>query len=372
MERKPGDPAGGFSGKKTPESVSIRDPGKAAVDHFYEKLAKLNESSGLSSVSSARRFNLRETMLDLHQLYREVIKRGGFYQVTKFGKWGDVASASNLKSSLSMSAAQLHNIYEILLLQYELMYCRKMPQVVNTWPNKSFKDSGLSQSYSTEKRKHCDESSISFPKESNNNKKIKNEVDAPLKPRTAYHIFLRLEINRLRVIYGETRSDTQNLRDMAIDAWRCLSDKDKQPYIEASVMDKERYDKEMAAHHKQIENRKINVTGEGQSVGPAINPTDEKIMKFPKEESVHLENKKINVNGERQSVGPSINPNDERIMKFPKEESVYRVCLEGDESEEVLSQDECHVMELAVEEMKNARSISNDDPIFHIEWGIMP
>ncbi|KAL7157646.1 hypothetical protein ABFS83_02G091400 [Erythranthe nasuta] len=367
MERKPGDPAGGFSGKKTPESVSIRDPGKAAVDHFYEKLAKLNESSGLSSV-----FNLRETMLDLHQLYREVIKRGGFYQVTKFGKWGDVASASNLKSSLSMSAAQLHNIYEILLLQYELMYCRKMPQVVNTWPNKSFKDSGLSQSYSTEKRKHCDESSISFPKESNNNKKIKNEVDAPLKPRTAYHIFLRLEINRLRVIYGETRSDTQNLRDMAIDAWRCLSDKDKQPYIEASVMDKERYDKEMAAHHKQIENRKINVTGEGQSVGPAINPTDEKIMKFPKEESVHLENKKINVNGERQSVGPSINPNDERIMKFPKEESVYRVCLEGDESEEVLSQDECHVMELAVEEMKNARSISNDDPIFHIEWGIMP
>lgn len=50
--------------------------------------------------------------------------------------------------------------------------------------------------------------------------------DAPLKPRTGYQIFLRLETHRLKMIHGES-SNSQNLREMAIDAWRCLPDKDK-------------------------------------------------------------------------------------------------------------------------------------------------
>ncbi|KAK4402122.1 hypothetical protein Sango_0952900 [Sesamum angolense] len=74
MEKK-SDNAGGFSGEKYPESAVIVDQEKAAVDCFYEKLGKLNESSGLSSV-----FNFREALLDLHLFYKEVIKRGGFYQ----------------------------------------------------------------------------------------------------------------------------------------------------------------------------------------------------------------------------------------------------------------------------------------------------
>lgn len=49
---------------------------------------------------------------------------------------------------------------------------------------------------------------------------------APLKPRTGYHIFLRLESRRLKTILGQS-SGSQNLREMAVAAWRCLPEKDK-------------------------------------------------------------------------------------------------------------------------------------------------
>ncbi|KAK6159795.1 hypothetical protein DH2020_003176 [Rehmannia glutinosa] len=290
MEKNAGND-GGFCGEKNPQSMKISDHyEKATEDHFYEKLAKLNESSGFSLV-----FNFRETMLDLHRLYKEVIKRGGFYEVTKTGKWDDVASASNLNSSVSMSAAQLQIVYETLLFQYELMYCRKMSEEAKSiWPDKSslgYSCSGVNSSFSTGKRKHCDSSSpistihsgdqdgpagqwkhsddtckvASEPKtkhknsgtitsSSSNIKKSITEPDAPLKPRSGYSIFLRLEAHRLKMIHGESSSNL-NLREMAIDAWRCLPEEDKQPYIEASKMDKERYDKEMAAYKQQQNNQ---------------------------------------------------------------------------------------------------------------------
>lgn len=53
------------------------------------------------------------------------------------------------------------------------------------------------------------------------------DPNAPLRRRSGYHIFLRLETRRLKMIHGE-RSDSVNLREMAIDAWRSLSDKDKE------------------------------------------------------------------------------------------------------------------------------------------------
>ncbi|KAL0335414.1 UNVERIFIED_CONTAM: hypothetical protein Sradi_4753300 [Sesamum radiatum] len=355
MEKK-SDNAGGFSGEKYPESAVIVDQEKAAVDCFYEKLGKLNESSGLSSV-----FNFREALLDLHLFYKEVIKRGGFYQVTKVGKWDDVASASNLKSSVSISAAQLQNVYELLLLQYELMYCRNMPEEANIWPDKSslgFLNSGFGPSCSTGKRKHCEcsspfttvhsgdpapadiwkptnnsclvaagaktmhQNSSIITLSNSNTKELSPDPDAPLKPRSGYQIFLRLETHRLKMIHGES-SSSQNLRDMAIDAWRCLSEKDKQPYVEASKMDKERYEKELATYN-QLKSNKI-----------------------PKS----------------QSLFSNSTPSMLNFSTSSETDDVYHVSLESD-CENFLSPDESMV-ELAIEVMKNAES---SDSIFQIDW----
>lgn len=49
---------------------------------------------------------------------------------------------------------------------------------------------------------------------------------APLKPRTGYHIFLRLETHKSRMILGES-SNTQNLRQKAALAWKALPEEEK-------------------------------------------------------------------------------------------------------------------------------------------------
>ncbi|KAL8545422.1 hypothetical protein ACS0TY_005545 [Phlomoides rotata] len=302
MEKKGGD-AGGFSGDKNPEPAAISDPDKADVDFFYEKVCKLNESSGLSLV-----FNFRETMLDLHRFYKEVIKRGGFYQVTKMGKWDDVASASNLNSSMTISAAQLQKAYELLVLQYELMYSRKMPDQANIWPNKNSLGPKVEQKNAKKKI---------LPK-SNTEESI---MAAPLKPRTGYHIFLRLETHRSKMILGESSSSI-NLRQKAALAWKALPEEEKLPYIEASKMDKERYEMEMAAYKQQQENQNAK--------SPTLfNNTTSSMINF---------------------ATPSDN------------DDVYHVSLEK-ESGNVRPPDESMV-ELAKETMKNAES---NDSIFQTD-----
>ncbi|XP_042009819.1 uncharacterized protein LOC121758498 [Salvia splendens] len=126
------------------------------------------------------------------------------------------------------SAAQLRNVYEMLILQYELMSCGKKSSPANLWPAKSspgYFGSGTSPSCSAGKRKRCDSSSPfssvhlgdqdgwteekdccrkeTKGQETVNKKSTviiseNSNAKAPQKPRTGYHIFLRLETHRLR------------------------------------------------------------------------------------------------------------------------------------------------------------------------------
>ncbi|KAH6819030.1 hypothetical protein C2S51_002633 [Perilla frutescens var. frutescens] len=357
MEKQPGD-AGDFPGEKRPESAMISDHDNAAEDLFYQKLAKFNESSGLSLV-----FNFRQTMLDLHSFYKEVMKRGGFYQVTKMGKWDDVASVSNSKSCVSMSAAQLQNVYDMLILEYELMYCRKMPDQANTWPAKNSPGcfgSGVSPSCLKGKRKQCDSSSafstfvpgnrdgwtdkkdycadtrkeakelemgnknstMIISANSNSKEFVVDNTDAPEKPRTGYHIFLRLETQRLKMTLG-TSSSGQNLRELAVAAWRRLPEKDKLPYIEASKMDKERYERQMASYKKLHEIHK----------------------------------------GKSHALFSTTTPSMLNFSTSMQSDDAYHVSLE-DDSENVHSPDESMVKS-AIEAMKSAKT---NDSIFQIDW----
>ncbi|CAK9166726.1 unnamed protein product [Ilex paraguariensis] len=226
---------------------------KSSSDGFYEKLCKLNESSGLSLV-----FNFRETIFDLHLFYKEVTKRGGFHQVSKDGKWGEVASALNFKSSVSMVQTQLQNLYENLFQQFEQMYHYRTPITAAPGISSGSEDSS---SCLKGKRKRCDGSAplSTVPsgiktseqkphlQTSLKDKEMKKDPNAPLRSRSPYQIFLRVECQRLKKIHGES-SGAQKFRDMAIEAWKYLSKSDRQPYIEASKKDKERFNRELAAY----------------------------------------------------------------------------------------------------------------------------
>ncbi|KAE9446694.1 hypothetical protein C3L33_21436, partial [Rhododendron williamsianum] len=272
----------------------------SSVDSFYEKLSKQFESSGLSLL-----FNFRETSLDLYVFYKEVTDRGGFClvisfsvyssfsDVTKDGKWVEVASTLNSKSIVSMSPIQLQKLYAQFLYQFEQTYHYRTPAQAAAAPGHS-PGMGDNSNSSSRKRNHgsispfltvdlfnedrptakkkCGDNSnqmstglLQLPGYENifcclktqldsrarrpPKKKLvhtppkkdrKKDPNAPLRSRSAYQLFLMKECDRLKKIHGET-SASQNTRNMVIDAWRHLSESGRQ----------ERFNREMNAYKER-------------------------------------------------------------------------------------------------------------------------
>ncbi|KAA8545262.1 hypothetical protein F0562_020046 [Nyssa sinensis] len=173
-----------------------------------------------------------------------------------------------------MLAIQLQKLYANLLYQFEQTYFYRTPFKLVTPPGHS---SGIGDS-TTGKRKHCNSSHFSTvnsdvgddsddpmgKRKCNNNpcqlstgKEMKKDPDAPRRSRTGYQIFLKKECARLKKILGENAA-SQNIRTMGIDAWRYLSESDRQPYIEESRKEREKYKKEMTAYkeRRNVQNMK--------------------------------------------------------------------------------------------------------------------
>ncbi|XP_010266072.1 PREDICTED: high mobility group B protein 9-like [Nelumbo nucifera] len=68
--------------------------------------------------------------LDLHLLYVEVTKRGGFQQVVREKKWRDVSAAFNFSPTTTSASFVLRKHYSSLLHFYEQVYFFKLPEAL--------------------------------------------------------------------------------------------------------------------------------------------------------------------------------------------------------------------------------------------------
>ncbi|XP_057426386.1 high mobility group B protein 10-like [Lotus japonicus] len=92
-------------------------------ESFYTKLIEFLEYySGLTLI-----FNVRETLLDLYLFYLEVTTRGGYHQVGRDKKWGEVVSALKLEGNNAKLSAQVEMLYAYLLYDFEQMYFFQCP-----------------------------------------------------------------------------------------------------------------------------------------------------------------------------------------------------------------------------------------------------
>ncbi|KAF8018314.1 hypothetical protein BT93_H3263 [Corymbia citriodora subsp. variegata] len=250
---------------------SVEDDLLSDSDKFYAKLTQFFESTGLSLI-----LNARETTLDLFRLHKEVARRGGFRQINRKGQWDEIVSALQLKSTAPTIATQVQRLYAHLLFNFEqsIARTRSAPQP----PAVSDSFSGLNSSNSKspalkrnnknsspvliELEDHPEEKKLrteatKLPKEEKTAQemaaKLKDSIKTPKAPlaiRSAYQLFLSKECARLRTLRGESQEGQDILR-AAIDAWRQLTEKEKEPYIEENIKDRERYEQEMAAFARQ-------------------------------------------------------------------------------------------------------------------------
>ncbi|ESW17003.1 hypothetical protein PHAVU_007G202100 [Phaseolus vulgaris] len=234
-------------------------------DSFYDKLFDLLDSSGLTLV-----FNVRETLLDLYLFYLEVTRRGGYHQVGREKKWGEVVIALKLEGNSVQLCAQVERLYSHLLYQFEQLYFYRSPvkqvpiSISNEGPLRKKRISNASlphtmdgkddQKKATEMSKQYSchmtgpgyvQQPVFLPTPSKEKKKRRG---APVGRKTAYQIFLKHECARLKTC---NEALDGKILSMAIHSWRTMSDIAKQPYVEESKKNKEKIKEAMVSHSKQ-------------------------------------------------------------------------------------------------------------------------
>ncbi|XP_039690128.1 putative high mobility group B protein 11 isoform X2 [Medicago truncatula] len=219
------------------------------LETFYIKLTRLLDFVG-------KRFNVRETSLDLYLFYLEVTRRGGYHQVGQEKKWSEVVSALKLEGNNATLCAQVENLYGYLLYEFEKLYFYRSPATgTTTGPGKRKRNSCPSLSQLTDDEDYPMAAKISkdyssqitvFQQAPSSNKEKKKQKGAP-RNQSGYQIFLKKECARLKADHR----DIGVRKQMAIDAWKKMSDIDKKPYVEESKKIKEKNKEAMIIDIKQ-------------------------------------------------------------------------------------------------------------------------
>lgn len=242
---------------------------------FYTKLTELLESSGLSLI-----VNVRETSLDLYLFYLEVTRRGGYRQVGREKKWGEVVFALKLEGNSVKLSAQVEKLYAHLLYQFEQLYFYRLPSKQagpssTKDPLKKKRNSTASLPQIVEikatdmaKDLSCHmtgagyvEQPVLLPPSSNGQEMKKRRRGAPVGRKNAYQIFLKHECARLKTCSQDL--ERNKILRLAIEAWRNMSEIEKQPYVEESKkMNNEEITEAMISHNKQQSTQDTSLCGE--------------------------------------------------------------------------------------------------------------
>ncbi|CAI8603544.1 unnamed protein product [Vicia faba] len=194
------------------------------LETFYVKLTDLLDSSGFTLI-----LNVRETCLDLYQFYLEVTKRGGYHQVGKEKKWGEIVSDLKLEGNNAKLPAS------------------QTPTPTTKAKRKQSSTTSLSQFVDDEDYQTAAMISNDYPikmtaipevqlQTPSKDKEKKKKRGVPI-GRSGYQIFLMQECARLKASRHDI--DGKTVMRMAVDGWNNLSDIDKQPYLEESKKIKE-------------------------------------------------------------------------------------------------------------------------------------
>ncbi|CAI8603545.1 unnamed protein product [Vicia faba] len=196
------------------------------LETFYVKLTDLLDSSGFTLI-----LNVRETCLDLYQFYLEVTKRGGYHQVGKEKKWGEIVSDLKLEgNNAKLPASQTPTPTTKGSAKRKQSSTTSLSQFVD---DEDYQTAAMISNDYPIKMTAIPEVQLQTPSK---DKEKKKKRGVPI-GRSGYQIFLMQECARLKASRHDI--DGKTVMRMAVDGWNNLSDIDKQPYLEESKKIKE-------------------------------------------------------------------------------------------------------------------------------------
>ncbi|XP_058742988.1 high mobility group B protein 10-like [Vicia villosa] len=237
------------------------------LETFYVKLTDLLDSSGYNLI-----LNVRKTCLDLYLFYMEVTKRGGYHQVRKEKKWGEIVSALKLEGNNARLCTQVQKLYGKLLYKFEKLYFYRFPaSQTASGSTKAKRKQGSTSSLSqlvddgdyptaAEISKDCPINVTAIPEVQlqtpSKDKEKKKKRGCPT-GRSGYQIFLKQECARLKASGQDI--DGKHILRVAVEEWNKLSDIDKQPYVEESKkMKEQKKEAMMTENNKQKSTLDLN------------------------------------------------------------------------------------------------------------------
>ncbi|KAI3507146.1 hypothetical protein L1887_21963 [Cichorium endivia] len=260
-------PAGriGCEGETYPVALASHDEVVKDASLFWETLCSFHRFMGTELMVPV----IGGQELNLHILYTEVTKRGGFDEVVKLKKWREVSAIFGFSTTTTSASYSLRNRYLKLLYHYELVYFLTATPSAHsgrsTLEATGIIDAKFEYGYLVTLKLgseihqgvlyHPQHSTIipnnmnlTTSRRSRRKRRTKRDPTRPKTNRSGYNFFFAEKHAELKSKYPERERE---FTKMIGESWNNLSPEDKMVYQKQGLKDKERYQREMAEYKER-------------------------------------------------------------------------------------------------------------------------
>ncbi|CAI9260490.1 unnamed protein product [Lactuca saligna] len=247
-------PAGriGSDGESYPAALASHDDVVKDFSLFWETLRSFHRFMGTPLMVPV----IGGKELNLHVLYIEVTKRGGFDKVVRLKKWREVSESFGFSTTTTSASYALRKRYMKFLYHYEIVYFLTSESSTHSDSVRMKLDSEILHGVLY----HPQHNNVVIPNmdlttsRKRRNRRKSRDPTRPKTNRSGYNFFFAEKHAELKSKYPDRERE---FTKMIGDSWNNLSPEDKSVYQKQGLEDKERYQREMAEYKERAKHLNV-------------------------------------------------------------------------------------------------------------------
>ncbi|CAI9260491.1 unnamed protein product [Lactuca saligna] len=268
-------PAGriGSDGESYPAALASHDDVVKDFSLFWETLRSFHRFMGTPLMVPV----IGGKELNLHVLYIEVTKRGGFDKVVRLKKWREVSESFGFSTTTTSASYALRKRYMKFLYHYEIVYFLTSESSTHsdsggfiTLEATGIIDNKFEYGYLVRMKLdseilhgvlyHPQHNNVVIPNmdlttsRKRRNRRKSRDPTRPKTNRSGYNFFFAEKHAELKSKYPDRERE---FTKMIGDSWNNLSPEDKSVYQKQGLEDKERYQREMAEYKERAKHLNV-------------------------------------------------------------------------------------------------------------------